>query len=143
MSYAADDTQAIAARLKELQAEKDQALTGSSVPAKEEKAEDLPMGYGDYLTWSPSAFNDAVREQMTSKHQHDVWPANVGRHYAPVTGQEKNTEDIYAAAMWGIGGTATGSLSHPFDDEQLKSLAHPQWPYAGTGFEWRKFVKVS
>jgi hypothetical protein len=95
MSYAADDTQAIAARLKELQAEKDQALTGSSVPAKEEKAEDLPMGYGDYL----------------------------------------------ASAMWGIGGIATGSLSHPFDDEQLKSLAHPQWPYAGTGFEWRKFVR--
>jgi hypothetical protein len=43
--------------------------------------------------------------------------------------------------MWGIGGIATGSLSHPFDDEQLKSLAHPQWPYAGTGFEWRKFVR--
>jgi hypothetical protein len=24
----------------------------------------------------------------------------------------------------------------------LKSLAHPEWPYAGTGFEWSKFVKV-
>ena len=24
----------------------------------------------------------------------------------------------------------------------LKSLAHPNWPYAGTGFEWSKFVKV-
>jgi hypothetical protein len=21
----------------------------------------------------------------------------------------------------------------------LKSLAHPEWPYAGTGFEWSKF----
>jgi hypothetical protein len=107
MSYAADDTQAIAARLKELQAEKDQALTGSSVPAKEEKAEDLPMGYGDYLVWSPSAFNDAVREQMTSKHQHEQ----------------------------AIAHSANGGLYAP-----LGSLAHPQWPYAGTGFEWRKFV---
>jgi hypothetical protein len=27
---------------------------------------------------------------------------------------------------------------------QLKwgSLAHPAWPYTGTGFEWSKFVKV-
>lgn len=24
----------------------------------------------------------------------------------------------------------------------LKSMAHPEWPYAGTGFEWAKFVKV-
>jgi len=24
----------------------------------------------------------------------------------------------------------------------LKSLAHPEWPYQGTGFEWAKFVKV-
>jgi hypothetical protein len=32
MSYAADDTQAIAQRLKELQAERDQALTGTSAP---------------------------------------------------------------------------------------------------------------
>jgi hypothetical protein len=24
----------------------------------------------------------------------------------------------------------------------LKSLAHPERPYAGTGFEWSKFVKV-
>lgn len=24
----------------------------------------------------------------------------------------------------------------------LKSMAHPEWPYAGTGFEWTKFVKV-
>jgi hypothetical protein len=24
----------------------------------------------------------------------------------------------------------------------LKSMAHPEWPYAGTGFEWSKFVKV-
>jgi hypothetical protein len=30
------------------------------------------------------------------------------------------------------GGTAGGNLS---------SLAHPGWPYAGTGHEWRKFVK--
>jgi hypothetical protein len=24
----------------------------------------------------------------------------------------------------------------------LTSLAHPEWPYAGTPFEWSKFVKV-
>jgi hypothetical protein len=24
----------------------------------------------------------------------------------------------------------------------LTSLAHPEWPYAGTAFEWSKFVKV-
>jgi hypothetical protein len=24
----------------------------------------------------------------------------------------------------------------------LKSMAHPEWPYAGAGFEWSKFVKV-
>lgn len=24
---------------------------------------------------------------------------------------------------------------------QLKSLAHPDWPYAGTAHEWRGFVK--
>lgn len=30
------------------------------------------------------------------------------------------------------GGAAGGGLS---------SLAHPSWPYAGSGHEWRKFVK--
>jgi hypothetical protein len=25
----------------------------------------------------------------------------------------------------------------------LKSLAHPDWPYAGTAHEWRGFVKKS
>jgi hypothetical protein len=25
----------------------------------------------------------------------------------------------------------------------LKSLAHPNWPYAGTAHEWRGFVKSS
>ncbi|MFK4647206.1 hypothetical protein ABIF96_005780 [Bradyrhizobium ottawaense] len=24
--------------------------------------------------------------------------------------------------------------------QQLRSLAHPDWPYAGTGFEWRGFA---
>ena len=24
----------------------------------------------------------------------------------------------------------------------LKSLAHPEWPYAGTAHEWRGFVKA-
>jgi hypothetical protein len=48
MSYAADDTQAIAQRLKELQAERDQYLTGTSAPVtgQEPKTEELPQGYG-------------------------------------------------------------------------------------------------
>jgi len=62
MSYAADDTQAIAQRLKELEAEKQEALTGSSAPVQ---------------------------------------------------------------------GTV----------HEVGSLAHPEWPYAGTGFEWRRFVR--
>jgi hypothetical protein len=74
---AADDFDSIARRLAEIEADADMARTGSSVPAKEEKAEDLPMGYGDYL-----------------------------------------------GGMCGLG-----------------SLAHPQWPYAGTAHEWRGFVQ--
>jgi hypothetical protein len=102
MSYAADDTQAIAQRLKELQAEKDQALTGSSVPAKEEKAEDLPMGYGDYLAW----------------------------------GKFGRLEELYQKAT-----KSAHEWTEQFDTEiELKSLAHPNWPYAGTAHEWRGFV---
>ncbi len=26
---------------------------------------------------------------------------------------------------------------------ELKSLAHPEWPYAGTAHEWRGFVKAN
>lgn len=26
--------------------------------------------------------------------------------------------------------------------QQLRSLAHPDWPYAGTPWEWRGFAKV-
>jgi len=26
--------------------------------------------------------------------------------------------------------------------EKLRSLAHPEWPYAGTAHEWRGFVKA-
>jgi hypothetical protein len=88
MSYAADDTQAIAQRLKEIEAEKQVALTGTSAPVAQEK-DDTPSGYGDYL----------------------------------------------ALKQWGTQVTA---------DELgrgLFSLAHPEWPYAGTGFEWRKFVR--
>lgn len=78
-NFAADDTQAIARRLRGLEAEKNEALTGTS---------------------------------------------------APVTGQEQKTED---PPSWGYGGS--------IDYCALKSAAHPNWPYAGTGFEWRKFVR--
>lgn len=77
-NYAADDTQAIAQRLKEIEAEKQVALTGTS---------------------------------------------------APVTGQEEKQDP----PSWGYGGG--------IDYVALKSAAHPNWPYAGTGFEWRRFVR--
>lgn len=50
MSFAADDTEAIGRRLKELEAEKQQALTGTSAPVtgQETKTEQMPYGYGDY-----------------------------------------------------------------------------------------------
>lgn len=73
MSYLADDTQSIAQRLKEIEAEQQVALKGTS---------------------------------------------------APVTGQEEKTEE----QPYGYGG-------------MCYSLAHPNWPYAGTGFEWRRFVR--
>ena len=82
MSYAADDTQAIAQRLKEIEAEKQEALTGSSAPVTQEQKDETPSGYGDYLTYRVT-----------------------------------------------------------IDPNQMQSLAHPEWPYAGTGFEWRRFVR--
>jgi hypothetical protein len=74
-NYAADDTQAIARRLKELEAARDEARKGTS---------------------------------------------------APVDGQESKTEE--QPTGYGYGG-------------MCYSLAHPEWPYAGTGFEWRRFVR--
>ncbi|WP_316176165.1 hypothetical protein [Bradyrhizobium sp. SZCCHNRI1073] len=48
---------------------------------------------------------------------------------APVDGKEEKQEP----PSWGYGGS--------IDYCALKSAAHPNWPYAGTGFEWRKFVR--
>jgi hypothetical protein len=56
MSYAADDTQAIAQRLRELQAERDQALTGTSAPVtgQEQKTEETqPYGYAGMWGYKP------------------------------------------------------------------------------------------
>jgi hypothetical protein len=51
MSYAADDTQAIAQRMKELQAERDQALTGTSAPVTgQEQKTEAPYGYAGYMS---------------------------------------------------------------------------------------------
>lgn len=47
MSFAADDTESIARRLKEIEAEKQLALTGSSAPVDEKQTE-KPDSY-DYL----------------------------------------------------------------------------------------------
>mgnify|MGYP000532377027 CR=1 FL=1 len=69
---AADDYESIARRLKELEADQQLALTGTTAPATEKKIENYDYGYGGMCGYS---------------------------------------------------------------------LAHPAWPYAGTGFEWRKFVR--
>ena len=87
MSYLADDTAAIKARMEEIKAEKQEALTGSSAPV--------------------------------THLQHD----------------EATGETVEYAMGWPY--TATT------DSSGLASLAHPEWPYAGTGFEWRKFVNQS
>ena len=106
---AADDFDSIARRLQELEAEKSVALTGSSVPAKEEKAEDLPHGYGDYLAvYGVSAFTGV-----------------------PTGG---------ASTPYTVGQTIATVQLPPYTPS-MGSLAHPNWPYAGTGFEWRKFVR--
>jgi len=84
---------------------------------------------------------------------------------------EQSAYDALSGGMFGIGsplmdqmgsthaGRLTGApfqgdgrigTSVPLDGRQplppytpsLKSLAHPNWPYQGTGFEWAKFVKV-
>jgi hypothetical protein len=47
---------------------------------------------------------------------------------APTQEQPKEIESVY-----GYGGG--------IDYCALKSSAHLGWPYAGTGFEWRKFVR--
>jgi hypothetical protein len=53
MSYAADDTQAIAQRLKEIEADRQLALTGSSAPVKE------PKTFGEYAAgWPYQAATD-------------------------------------------------------------------------------------
>jgi len=82
MTKIADDAESISRRLKELEAERNEAMTGSSAPAAEQEKDDTPSGYGDYMVWSQ-----------------------------PITGYK------------------------------LRSQAHPGWPYAGTGFEWRRFVR--
>lgn len=43
--------------------------------------------------------------------------------------EEQSAYEAMTGGMFGIG-------------TPLKSLAHPAWPYQGTGFEWAKFVKV-
>ena len=41
---------------------------------------------------------------------------------------EQSAYEAMTGGMFGIG-------------SPLKSLAHPEWPYQGTGFEWAKFVR--
>lgn len=103
-NYAADDTQAIAQRLKEIEAEKQVALTGTSAPVtgQEEKADDSNNPYGMYGYTVP-AFTGV-----------------------PSGGTSVGTSTVYNGLP---PCTPRGSL------------AHPEWPYAGTGFEWRKFVR--
>lgn len=39
-------------------------------------------------------------------------------------------------------GSQNAQLSAAAVNTPLKSMAHPEWPYTGTPFEWSKFVKV-
>jgi hypothetical protein len=51
MSYAADDVEAIARRMKELQAERDLALKGTSAPVDgQETKPEAPYGYAGYMS---------------------------------------------------------------------------------------------
>ena len=78
MTKAADDFEAIRRRIEELKAERDLALTGTTVPVEDPK--------------------------------------------------ETKEFDIY------------GMYAYPTGFGDLKSTAHPEWPYAGTAHEWRGFV---
>lgn len=49
MSYLADDTAAIRARMEELKAERQLALTGSSAPVEEAKTEAKTEGWAAYM----------------------------------------------------------------------------------------------
>jgi hypothetical protein len=80
MSYAADDTQAIAQRLKEIEAEKQVALTGTSAPVAQEQKDETPSGYGDYLAGAygyPCGFTPFVSfwvdGKLTTVHGNHVW----------------------------------------------------------------------
>jgi hypothetical protein len=50
MTYAADDTESIARRLKEIEAEKQIALTGTSAPVTGEETKPDPDDYGYGMT---------------------------------------------------------------------------------------------
>ncbi|SCB51691.1 hypothetical protein GA0061099_102115 [Bradyrhizobium yuanmingense] len=64
---------------------------------------------------------------------------------------EQSAYDALSGGMFGIGtpyceqvraGSQNAQLGAAAANSPLKSLAHPEWPYQGTGFEWSKFVKV-
>jgi hypothetical protein len=50
----------------------------------------------------------------------------------------RRMEEIKAEFQEAITGTSAPSQEAVFE---VGSLAHPEWPYAGTGFEWRRFVR--
>jgi hypothetical protein len=41
-----------------------------------------------------------------------------------------------------VSGVLRGAEERNGVGQQLRSLAHPEWPYAGTPHSWRGFVKV-
>jgi hypothetical protein len=71
------------------------------------------------------------------------WPYGVAVPYANAEWRRVNDEPFEYATMQGSHGDEfvkleDGScLRRPL--EPLKSMAHPEWPYAGTPFEWSKF----
>jgi hypothetical protein len=70
MSYAADDTQSIAQRMKELQAERDLALKGTSAPmdgqAPKTELSDCPM-YGYPAGFSRAQYQEALNQYARIK----------------------------------------------------------------------------
>jgi hypothetical protein len=104
MNKAAEDFESIARRLKELEAEKQEALTGSSAPILPERsgmAELVQESYESLYGYGGGIDHLALKQYQQALADSSAWAS------APVN---------------------------------MKSSAHPGWPYAGSPHEWRGFI---